>query len=282
MKRTLVYHLYCGNDFSENIANKIHQYCLSKYASIFDEMQFTIAIDDISNTDLIRRGIEWVLSVRGDAYIAIKTAENTLLCEVNTFNNEVLKKKDELDGAVFFAHNKGTTNIKNMNLSSASVFRWICGMYYYNFEFIDEVMDRFQGKTRAPECFYGTFLTYFTKEKTNWVHSMPNNLSGLEYAGTFYWMNMPKIRNSFKMGIIKDVEPDSRFFAEEYPGMFFDRYAFGCGMTSHNDSCFNAMEFNPYYVSVDEWETTITDILGEREGFLTFVNEVKTNIGLDL
>ena len=272
MKKTLIYHLYAGADFNENVANKLHHNCLARYNDVFDEVRFTIAVDDVRNYELISSAIKWIVSIGFNCHATYTVVENTDFREVSTFDREILKGYNNLDGAVFFGHNKGSTNIISPTGEvEPNIVRWISSMYFYNLQFIDEVEGFFTGKTRAAEVFYGTMLMHFTKKRTNWVHAMPNNLSGLEYAGTFYWINIPKYRNSIKMGIIKEVEPDSRFFAEEYPGMFFERYAYGCGMTSHNDAMFEAVEFNPYY---GNWEETALPVLGEGEEFNKFLIEM--------
>lgn len=267
MRKTLIYHLYVNDGFETNLANRLHRACLERYSHAFDEVRFTIAVDDLKNYKLISDAIGWVISIGFGCVSKFTVVQNGDLREVDTFDREILKNKENLDGAVFFGHNKGSTNIVKDGKVNMNVFFWICSMYFYNLEFVDEVEGFFTGKLRAPEVFYGAVLLHFTKERTNWVHAMPNNISGLEYAGTFYWINIPKWKNCLKMGIIKDVEADSRFFAEEYPGMFFERYAYGCGMTSHNDAIMEATEFNPYF---GDWEKMI-GLMGDVEGFKTFV-----------
>lgn len=268
--------MYCGDDFLTNAANKVHFLCLSKYINLFDEARFTISVDDLSNSELIAYGLQFVSSL-GSFEKTINIRKNTDLYEVDTFDKEFLRRHDELDGMVFFAHNKGTTNFKNPELDHDSVFNWICGMYYYNFNFIDEVEGFFTGKLRAPEVFYGTFLEYFSKEKQSWVHAMPNNPSGLMYCGTFYWINVPLYENCIKMGVVKDVKAVNRFFAEEYPGMFFDRYAYGAGLTSHNDVCFNAIDTNLYHTDADAWEDLFAK-MGDYEGIKNFISEIKKEL----
>ena len=275
MKKTLIYHLYCGEDFETNIANKVHYVCLTKYIEVFDDVRFTISVDDLSNTELISKGIEWVLSLGGSFERRFTVVKNTPLYEVETFKREFLDNYENLDGMVFFAHNKGTTNMYGGALDGNSIFNWVCGMYYFNFEFISEVEGYFDGTLRAPEVFYGTFLLYFSKERQCMVHAMPNNLSGLEYSGTFYWINIPKYKNCVTTGIVQKMEPDSRFFAEEYPGMFFDRYAYGAGMTSHKDVCLDAMVVDLYHMDEEQWENMYV-IMGEYDGFKDFLTEIKT------
>lgn len=277
MKKTLIYHLYCGKDFLDNKANLIHFLCLKKYIKVFDKVIFTIAVDDLSDNDTISAGISWVLSFGAECEKSINIRENTDLYEVSTFNEEFLKNYENLDGMVLFAHNKGTNNFSNPGLNHDAVFNWICGLYFYNFEFIDEVEGIFNGKLRAPDVFYGTFLSYFTKERQSWVHAMPNNLSGLEYCGTFYWINIPKYKNSVTMGIVKKVEPDSRFFAEEYPGMFFDRYAYGSGLASHEDFCLDATSVDLYQMGEEQWDELFT-VMGSYSKVKDFIKGIKEGI----
>ena len=273
MKKTLIYHLYYGKNFDSNPANVIHFLCLKDYIHIFDEAVFVIAMDDIKDTKSIEPALVWILKLGFSGKLTITTQENTDLYEVETFRNELLNKYNTLDGMVFFAHNKGTTNIIKNGELNMNIARWICGMYFYNMQFIDEVEGFFTGTLRAPEVFYGTFLQSFSKERQSIVHAMPNNISGLEYCGTFYWINMPKYKNCRVMGTIKDVEPDSRFFAEEYPGMFFDRYAYGCGMTSHNDAILDASKYNIYNLTEEDWDEVL-DVLGDRDDFAQFSNGI--------
>ena len=273
MKKTLLYHLYCGENFDTNPANIMHLLCLQQYVRIFDEAIFVISLDDIKNFKLIKEALMWIMKLGFNGKMTIKTQENTGLYEVETFKNEFLNNYEKLDGMVFFAHNKGTTNIMKDGEFNINVARWICGMYFYNLQFINEVEGFFTGTLRAPEVFYGTFLSSFSKERQSYVHAMPNNISGLEYCGTFYWINMPKYKNCRKMGTVKDVEADSRFFAEEYPGMFFDRYAYGCGMTSHNDALLDASVYNIYNLTEEDWNGVL-NILGDRDEFAQFSNGI--------
>ena len=277
MKKILVYHLYCGKDFSENMANKVHFMCLSKYIKVFDEIRFTISVDDLSDRDTIADGLQWILSLNHNGVKNFRIVKNTELYEVETFKTEILEGYENLDGYVFFAHNKGTMNMKNPQVNGETIFRWVCGMYFYNFEFLNEVEGYFNGNLRASEVFYGTFLTQFPKYRTNVCHAMPNNISGLEYSGTFYWINMPKYKNCRMVGTVKDVEPDSRYFAEEYPGMWFERYAYGCGMTSHNDAILDATNLNLYYADDKKWDEVLA-ILGEADRFKEFLNEIRKKI----
>lgn len=275
MKKTLIYHLYVQDGFENNIANKIHWYALHLYSYIFDEIRFSVAMDDVNDERLMCDAVKWITSIHFEGEKTISFIENNELREVETFKRQILDGKDNLDGYVFFAHNKSSTNILNPDGSiNNAVLTWLACLYYYNLETIHEVEDVLSGNFRAAEVFYGAFMLYFTKERTNMVHSMPNNISGLEYPGTFYWINIPKYKNSLKMGIVKDVEADSRFFAEEYPGMFFERYAYGAGMRSHNDVMFEATNFNPYF---SDW-TPMLNALGDKEGFSIFMNNIQSFI----
>ena len=277
MKKTLIYHLYCGKDFLTNKANIIHYFCLRKYINLFDEGIFTVAVDDLSDLNTISLGIDWIMSLGGVFEKRINIRKNTDLFEVDTFSKDFLNDYDHLDGMVFFAHNKGTTNFGNPDLNHDSVFKWICGLYYFNLEFADEAEGMFNGKLRAPDVFYGAFLSHFSKEKQSFVHVMPNNLSGLEYCGTFYWINIPKYKNCIATGIVYYMEPDSRFFAEEYPGTFFERYAYGAGMASHHNVCLDAIAFNLYQMDDRQWEE-LYHIMGEYDGFKGFIKEINDSV----
>ena len=79
------------------------------------------------------------------------------------------------------------------------------------------------------------------------------------------------------MGVVKEVEPDSRFFAEEYPGMFFDRYAYGSGLASHNDACVDARTVDIYQMGDEDWGK-LGEVMGNYTEFTAFMNEIRKDI----
>ena len=76
MEKTLVYHLYVKEDFQDNIAYKIHSYCLKKYISVFNKVKFTLSVDDLTNHDLIQQGFELINNIVANCEKQINVIKN--------------------------------------------------------------------------------------------------------------------------------------------------------------------------------------------------------------
>ena len=124
------------DDFEENIAYKIHTYCLQKYIHIFDNVKFTLSVDDLSNHKLIKSGYEWIDNIGANCETQINVVKNNELGETDTFVREVLGLNN--DGMVFFAHSKGVSRMIDGKINS-SVLYWILTLYYENLEYVSDI-----------------------------------------------------------------------------------------------------------------------------------------------
>ena len=85
-------------------------------------------------------------------YDSLCLAKNDkLFCEANFFYEEVAKKMNEYD-LVFYAHGKGMQTGKD----EESIKHWICSMYYYCLNFMEEVEQKLSYDTKYYS--YGHFL----------------------------------------------------------------------------------------------------------------------------
>jgi hypothetical protein len=278
MKKTLVYHLYINGDgLNQKISYRLHQECLKRYIHIFDAALFVLTINDLTNTKVIGEALTWINELNFGKEYDIKVELNDPLCESKTFCDYVLNNKN-LEGLVFFGHNKGTNNFEstNPNVNKDSVFMWVCGLYYYNLTFMDEVNGALCGKQFYPECMYGAFLMEKDCDDSRIF------LSPYHYAGNFYWLNIDYYRQLILLDKIKDVKATNPMFSEMFPGYQFTPFA-GGGLKTHNDIRFLMSEWDGslYTMNKEEW-CYLSNTLDGNQNFIEFVNNVSFNIGYNL
>lgn len=271
MEKTLVYHLYVRDDLDENIAYKIHLYCLRKYVHIFDKIKFTLSVDDLTNRELIGRAYEWINSIGANCETQINVIKNTEMGETETFEREVLNLNN--DGMVFFAHSKGVSRMIDGKINS-SVLYWILTLYYENLEYVNDVKKCFLEMPLKSSVFYGTLL--YGSE----IHEPLKRAFGKHYSGNFYWINMPKYKNWRKIGRIPDIRPDGRWFVELYPNMVCNYEMMGGGIGTKNNIWFEMDDMSIYKITKQEWEE-IFHIYGSFEGLTRLSSEVENIIGLE-
>ena len=269
MKKILVYHLYIFDGFLVDEFMKLHKLCLKDYINVFDESRFVITVNDLNNKSLISDGFKWVSEITVGKKFSIKVKENTSLYEVDTFKEEILDNIDTLRDYVFFAHSKGNSkNISVPSYNKESVMRWVCALYYFSLNFIDEVEDRFCGHGRASEIFYGPLLTQYKDPSVSPMLRL--NKNNCFYQGTFYWINMRKLSNYLKEGIVKLPEIDDRYWAEMLPGVICGREEYGDGLASHKDIAITD-DFNLYSMNDEEWQF-LSNLLGEPD-FIQYMSK---------
>ena len=267
MKKTLIYHLYVGEDIETNICYKIHQECLKFFIYLFDKVKFTISVDDLSNIELIKKGIDWVLDLGFDKEIEITTSLNSYFRESITFYEKVLKcEEDEL---IFFFHSKRTTNFKDDKKLKDSVFNWICGIYYYSLNQEYKCVEILENSYRTM-C--GPFLL-----------TPPSNGCGnffQFYAGGGYWINNASLKNLRKIGAVQDLSLSDRYFAEKYPGMVLSTYE-DYGLESINETMviLGRIDGTSFYNgSADDWDYII-NLYPNPEKFIDFVYYIGNKVG---
>lgn len=274
MEKTLVYHLYVNSDdINQKTSYNVHKKCLEQFKHIFDKVLFVITVNDLSNNIAIRNAIKWVLDIEFCKEIDIKIEKNNSLCESKTFNDYVLENKD-LNGMVFFAHNKGSNNFEseNTNINKDSVFMWVCGLYYYNLTFMQEVDGALCGKQFYPECMYGAFLMENDNNDSRLF------LNQYHYAGNFYWINIEYYRQLIDLNKIKIVNATNPMFSEMFPGYLFTTQP-GGGLKTHNDIRFMMSQWDGslYTMNEDEW-CDVSDILDGNQDFIVFAHRIANNI----
>ena len=275
MEKTLVYHLYVNSvDINEKPLYKLHQKCLNIYKDRFDKALFVVTVDDLANTELIGNAIKWILDINFGKEFDIKVKKNDALCESKTFQKYVLDNTN-INGMVFFAHNKGSNNFESTNpdLIKDSVFMWVSGMYYYNLNYMDEVNGALCGKKYYPECMYGAFLM----EKD--IDDDRLFLAPYHYAGNFYWLNIEYYRYLINEKKIPQVVATNPMFSEMFPGYVFSPSP-GGGLKTHNDIIWlmSVWDGKFYKMTKKEWEG-LGYILDGNCDFIDFVERVSKNIG---
>jgi hypothetical protein len=207
MKKQLYFNFYVNRkQFPFNsIINNIHFACLEYYKDVFDEVFINISLDDIEDYELIRQVQNKFLDIFGVAKkrkITFKISKNNLyLRETVFFYEEILEKLNDLD-LVFFAHNKGITNIIDTDINRDDLFHWIIGLYYASLSDMDDVQYLLLSHNRLM---YGSFPLY--SHKTEWFI----------YAGTFYWLNCKRISFVLTSYNLNNMPLIDRFVSETYP-----------------------------------------------------------------
>lgn len=262
MKKTLIYHLYVGDDIETNVVYNIHKECLKRFKHIFSNVRVTISLDDLSNTELKNRGCQWVNDIFTEQEIEITYTKNTLYREALTFYNKVLN--NFVDDKVFFIHSKGTTNFKNPNIKNGSVFYWICAMYFFNLSNHCNTIELLDNGTFT---FSGALLMKPYEDSLNKYSPI--------YAGCSYWINLNVLHNCEKTNLIPICKCSDRYFAERFPGMVTNDYCeYGFTSTS-NKFLYRA---NLYDGEVSNWEY-VAELYGCRETFFEFVEYISNKVG---
>lgn len=209
MKKQLFYNFYVTRENFDGIINNIHYKCLEYYKHIFDEVFICITLNDLSDNELVLMVQNKFIQIFNgvNQKITFKVTKNDPhLREVVFFYNEIIEKLNELD-LVFFAHNKGTTNIENSYVNKESLFYWIIALYYsslYNYE---------NGINMITSNICVTYGSCYTTETIN------EKTSFSMYAGTFYWMNCKRIYTLIKDEEIEIPKLSNRFIAESFPNI---------------------------------------------------------------
>ncbi len=276
MDKILIYHLYIGEDIDENKSYRIHRECLKYYKDIFTHVKFIMVLDDLNNKELKLKGLKFINDIGFTCEVTIAIRENTYLYEVDTLKKELLDSNNTNGNYCFFAHNKGTTNFRNIqkyNYNEESLLTWILVMYFYNLNFITEVENVLTGKMGLPEVMYGTLLL-----ENNNINT-PLGVSKYHFSGAYYWFNNQFYKNLVYAKRLECFTPATRMDGEMMPGYLFDRSIYGGGIRTHNDAAFLYEIFDGkfYKMEENEWDY-ILDCLGDKEIFNKYKEEIKSKI----
>lgn len=206
MTKKLVYNFYLTRGTKDSDINRLHLKCIELFSSVFDEMLFLISVDDMNDIGLIK-DIEYkLLKLHTKGNITFKIVKNTELRETEAFKNEIVDKMPE-DKLVFFAHNKGVTNVATYD--KETILYWVAGMYYFSLNYIHEVEYLL---TQREIISYGSMLTKNAESniKYNW-----------SYIGTFFWVNSGSLYNHIKHFNIELPVCSNRFYDEEFLGNIY-------------------------------------------------------------
>ena len=267
MKKTLIYHLYVGEDIDTNMCYKIHHECLKHFICLFDKVKFTISVDDLTNSELIKKSFDWIISLGFNCEMEVTTAMNSFFRESSTFYEKVLKNND--DELFFFFHSKGTTNFTDSEKLKDSVFLWICGIYFYSLNQDYKCVETLENTYRTM-C--GPFLL-----------TPPLNGTGnffQFYAGGGYWINNASLKNLRKINAVQELSLSDRYFAEKYPGMVLSTYE-DYGLESINKTMviLGRVDGTSFYNgSVSDWDY-IMSLYPHPENFIEFVNYIGNKVG---
>ena len=141
-------------------------------------------------------------------------------------------------------------------------------MYFYNLYFFDKNVNVL---IDSNQCFNGTLLMVPEVETFN---------RRQHYAGAFYWVNLKKIINYKKIGVIQNIELDNRYLAENFPGMFFKRDSYSSGLHSLDDKAFinEVYGLDSLFIGDDKHWDNIINILGYVDEFWLFYNKIINNL----
>lgn len=220
VNKRLVFHFYANEGWDDNIANICHFNCLKYFAHVFNEAIIVISYKDLSDDAIISVKKRFIDAMDDCKSVTFKVANNTSYYEAETFNEEIIKKLNILDGLVFFGHNKGISNVLDDDKSKTAILSWICGLYFWGLNFVDEM--ECELCTKLASIFYGPYLM--------WADYI-SNANHMWYAGTFYWVNVGRLNRQVKnKPVISDRE-----YAEWFPGEVAGAY----GLKSHGNKILN-------------------------------------------
>lgn len=209
---SLVFSFYLSEDFEDNIANKMHFYCLSKYGHLFKDALFVILIDDVKNYSLIAKFEKKIIDCGYVENIIFKIEENNPLREASVFKKYLVDRFSEYSNPVFFAHNKGYTNVIDPNITDKkNILMWVNALYYSSLEYLDECYKlMFNDFTRT--LFFGGFMT--TENTTESVHKYCPT-----FNGSLYILNPGNILEYMYDNEFKPFPLGNRWYAEHFPRM---------------------------------------------------------------
>ncbi|MBP5456562.1 MAG: hypothetical protein J6Y37_08685 [Paludibacteraceae bacterium] len=257
MTKKLIYSFYISEPTYHLKINDIHFRCLERYKDSFDCVDITFILEDrVTCMVYAMQAQHKFLDIFAGKDIQFSLIDNNEFRESYVFYHKVATKLDDNE-LVFFAHNKGVSNIGTYD--ERQIYTWVCGMYYYSLNFMDEVNYKLVGRKFYS---YGSFLT------KNYEPEHPNKY-GWYYIGTFFWINCVKLRYYMYSQGIKVPEMGDRFYDEEFLGNIIDAFPLimaGCHEEKYLMDCYN------YYESATEFMKLIYDT--KADGFDDFYNEM--------
>lgn len=266
MKKICYFYIYVTDDFTNNIVVKLHEVLLRKYANIFDEFIFVLSINDIFDKKKIDYGIEFIkqLNINNYKVYMVKNDKNSgeaVLLLNFVIPHIMLNKECGNNDYIFFGHLKGITDITKIGFNPKSILNWIASLYFYSFEYIDEMILLFN----SGAALYGPLKTKFYS--TNLPHTKIKNHQ-FNYPGTFYWINSSKIIDNMCIKLTEFKQYINRFIAEDFP--FFIKQE--C-VVSHKNIHTVWLKNCDLYMSNDNIWYTYLKVYGDSDRVLSIINE---------
>ena len=236
LKKELVFYFYVTDDFFERKTNLVHLECLKRYAHVFDNSTFYISVDDVNNTELIRRVEQKLLSLPFNGNISFVVHKNDDLRESAVFSKELIDKIKNDDCLLFFGHGKGFTNLDVYE--ERSMLQWLVGCYYLSLNVMDNV-ERAINSNERTWITYGSFPLFDQRKYTPEFLAEPGAnlyLGRIKYhwcySGTFFWINTPRLRGFIKMFDIEYPDLYDRYYSEKFLGNMIPQTS---NATGHNN-----------------------------------------------
>lgn len=273
MKKTLVYHAYFTREFQNNLMYAVHHYCLSKHISLFDRVDFTVVVDDLSDNELIDNAIEWVKGITNNAECEynIRVRRNTEFGDSQTFYDRIIRNNNPDDDLVFFFHTKGVCSGNNEEYSINSVLLWVLFIYFTCLQEIKDVGASLCGTGKST---YGPLLTSSFERPQDFPFM---------YCGTGFWVNIKAHKALMGANVLKEIPLYSKYYAENYYGKFLTYFqSFGMDSVSGVWFSFEDLGVDFFYKgSIQRWYE-MAECVNKLEGFSVYVEDVCEKIGYEL
>lgn len=265
VEKTLIFHFYTPIEYKENAAIRMHLECLKMYSHVFNHAIFIIAVND-ETIHLVEEVEKDIIGCGFSGDVRFVVAENDAYCEARTFNEWIYEKLNDYDGLVFFGHTKGVTNVVKYPDYSENTMHWIFALYFYSFEFIEEMEAKMIGAA------FGYFRTFFGPLLMKCPPINGKNSEIAHYPGTFYWMNTRRLNEDIENGRARKMMLKDRFFAEDIPTCYrFRDYA--DNLDSRMSMWLNHTDL--YHGNFDE----IIKFYGDYDLYMEKYNEIRKDIG---
>lgn len=255
MNKKLVFAFYLSKNYSSEIVD-IHFRCLEWFKDSFDTVEIVFILDDNYNKENLLDAQRRFTQIFLGKPISFSMVPNTPYREALVFHDYVATKLSEYE-LVFFAHNKGTTNVGKCPLEE--IYTWVMAMYFYSLNYMGEVEDMLWNKKFMS---YGPFLTQNTEPekptKYDWY-----------YVGTFFWINGKKIFQYMRNSNIPLPVMGDRFYAEEFLANIYPSWPYVTAGSHGTRYLTEADDF--YHISTRHVRSCYTP---EEDGFYDFFNKI--------
>ena len=128
MNKKLVFAFYLAKNYKSEIVN-IHFLCLKRFSKAFDSAEIVFILDKEYDRDNLLDAQQRFTEIFCGKPLSFSMVDNTPYREALVFQQYVVARMDE-EELVFFAHNKGTTNVDKFD--KEQIYTWVIAMYFYS------------------------------------------------------------------------------------------------------------------------------------------------------